>query len=82
MPRPVLGTLESIICIHQVHHTSLLEPIGAGERWKIKSGASALQDVARTAVKIVADAEGISTAEAEARLKKLGDTSRIQRDVW
>ncbi len=54
-------------------------------RWgsmQLNEGASALQDVARAAVKIVADAEGISTAEAEARLKKLGDTSRIQRDVW
>lgn len=46
------------------------------------SGGVLLQDVARTAVKIMAGAEGLSTAEAEARLKRLGDTSRIQRDVW
>lgn len=45
-------------------------------------GCIALQDVARTAVKIMAESEGISTADAEARLKRLGDTSRIQRDVW
>ncbi len=55
-------------------------------RWRSIRGAledfMQVQDVARTAVKIMADAEGISTAEAEARLKRLGDTSRIQRDVW
>lgn len=45
-------------------------------------GFIVLQDVARTAVKIMAESEGISTADAEARLKRLGDTSRIQRDVW
>ena len=60
-------------------HTLAAERFGSTQK---KSGASVLQDVARTAVKIVADVEGISTAEAEARLKKLGDTSRIQRDVW
>ena len=41
-----------------------------------------MQDVARTAVAIVKEAEGVSTAEAEAILKVVSDAGRIQKDVW
>ena len=40
------------------------------------------QDVAKTAVAIVKEAEGVSTAQAEAILKKVSDAGRIQKDVW
>ena len=38
--------------------------------------------MARTAVQIVQQAQGISTGEAEALLKKMSDSNRIQKDVW
>jgi sulfite reductase alpha subunit-like flavoprotein len=41
-----------------------------------------VQDVARTAVQIVKEAQGVSTGEAEAMLKKVSDAGRIQKDVW
>ena len=40
------------------------------------------QDVARAAVQVVQQAQGVSTGEAEAILKKMSDSNRIQKDVW
>jgi sulfite reductase alpha subunit-like flavoprotein len=40
------------------------------------------QDVARAAVTIVEQAEGLSTGAAEAVLKRMSDAGRIQKDVW
>ena len=47
-----------------------------------QDGVPGAQDVAKVAVAIVKQAEGVSTAEAEAILKKVSDTGRIQKDVW
>ncbi len=40
------------------------------------------QDVARAAVAIVEQANGVSTGQAEAVLKRMSDAGRIQKDVW
>ncbi|CAL8469233.1 g8774 [Coccomyxa elongata] len=80
------GTIKDYVQHHMAREADLIAPVlrddGPGYFYVCGDAKHMAKDVARTAVAIVEKAEGVSTGQAEAILKRMSDAGRIQKDVW